>query len=368
MKFKKFLQLCFKKTFQFFFKLIYGKIKLNIDSNKIKNLHKKQILNIKSDIQNSKDYYSYKIVNGRVYTDYVEHVAIISKNNLIGEISYQQVSGDLKDPSRNIVLSKGTPRLKKKFKGKVLSILQGASGNNYGHWLLDMLPKIKLCSEHYSLVDINYFYTPNLTDFQKDTLSVLGINENRIINSKKFRHIQADELLVVDHPNYYEGYILKQNKFQPAWVIKWLRDTYLTHEKKFNVNKKIFIDRTDSTSKHSQIQNESEVFNYLKNKGFSKYQLTKLSFFEKVYLFRNAEVIVGAHGAAFANLAFCKPKTKVIEIRPCIHPNTVYESISYINDLNYQLIQTKKIDENQKGLGDIYLPIKELEQCIINFD
>ena len=101
-----------------------------------------------------------------------------------------------------------------------------------------MLPKIKLCSEHYSLNDINYFYTPNLTGFQKDTLSVLGINENRIVNSEKFRHIQADELLVVDHPNYYEGYILKQNKFQPAWVIKWLRDTYLTHEKKFNVNKK----------------------------------------------------------------------------------------------------------------------------------
>ena len=57
---------------------------------------------------------------------------------------------------------------------------------------------------------------------------------------------------------------------------------------------------------------------------------------------------------------------------PCIHPNTVYantvyERISYINDLNYQLIQTKKIDENQKRLGDIYLPINELEQCIINF-
>ena len=48
----------------------------------------------------------------------MEHVAIISENNLIGEISYQQVSGDLKDPSRNIVLSKGTPRLKKNSKVK----------------------------------------------------------------------------------------------------------------------------------------------------------------------------------------------------------------------------------------------------------
>jgi|TARA_B100001964_G_scaffold164832_1_gene180949 capsular polysaccharide biosynthesis protein len=368
MKFKKLLQLCFKKTFQFLFKLIYGKIKLNIDSNKIKNLYKKQILDINSDIEDSKNYYSYKIINGRVYTDYVEHVAIISKNDLIGEISYQQVLGDLKNASRNIVLSKGTPRFKIKFKGKVLCILQGASGNNYGHWLLDMLPKIKLCSEHYSLNDINYFYTPNLANFQKETLSVLGISENRIINSEKFRHIQAEELLVVDHPNYYKGFILEQNKFQPTWTIQWLRDTYLIYKKKFNANKKIFIDRTDSISKHCHIQNEEEVFNYLKNKGFSKYQLTKLSFFEKIYLFENAEIIVGAHGAGLTNLVFCKPKTKVIEIRPSINFNTVYERISYINNLNYRLIQTKKLDKNQEKLGDIYLSINELEHSIKSFN
>ena len=77
-----------------------------------------------------------------------------------------RTAGDLIDPSKNIVLSKGTPRLKKKFKGKVLSILQGASGNNYGHWILEMLPKIKICSEHYNLNDLNYIYTPKIHSFQ----------------------------------------------------------------------------------------------------------------------------------------------------------------------------------------------------------
>jgi capsular polysaccharide biosynthesis protein len=366
-KFKRKVQFYFKKIFQLVFMIIYGSIKHERNGIISNNITKKKIKNIVSDIKDSKNYFSYKIKDGRVYTDYVEHVAIIDGNTLLNEASYQQISGELKDAKENTVFTKGTPRIKKKITGKVLSILQGASGNNYAHWMFDVLPKIKLCSEHYPLNDINYFYTPNLTDFQKDSLSVLGISENRIINSKKFRHIQADELLVVDHPNYYKGFILKQNKFQPSWAIQWLRDTYLIHKKKFNANKKVFIDRADSIFKHCQIQNENEVFNFLKNKGFSKYQLTKLSFFEQVYLFRNAEIIIGVHGAAFANLAFCKPKTKVIEIRPCIHPNTVYERISYINNLNYQLIQTKEIEENQKKLGDIYLSINELEQCIINF-
>ena len=53
---------------------------------------------------------------------------------------------------------KGTPYLKKKFKGKVLSLTQGASGHkNYFHWLFDILPKIKLFSELYNLNNLNYF-------------------------------------------------------------------------------------------------------------------------------------------------------------------------------------------------------------------
>ena len=115
MKFRKFLQTVFKKTFQFLFKLLYGTIKLNNLKN-LKNVKKNEIINIKSDIPNSKDYYSYKIFNGRVYTDCVENVAIISENNLINEISYQQVSGNLVDASQNIVLRNGTPKIKKILK------------------------------------------------------------------------------------------------------------------------------------------------------------------------------------------------------------------------------------------------------------
>ena len=45
----------------------------------------------------------------------------------------------------NSSLKQGTPALQKRFKGKVLILCQGASGiNNYSHWLLDILPKIKI--------------------------------------------------------------------------------------------------------------------------------------------------------------------------------------------------------------------------------
>ena len=368
-KFKKKIQFYFKKFFQLVFLLIYGNIKYCKDAITSNNVIKRKIENIVPDIKDYKSYFSYKIKNGRVYTDYVEHVAIIDGNTLVNEASYQQISGELKDAKENIVLTKGTPRLKKRIKGRVLSLVQGASGNkNYAHWLLDILPKIKLCTEHYPLEEIDFFYTSVLQNFQKKTLAILNIDEDRIINSDINRHIFASELIVVDHPWYHKGYIHNQYEFLPSWIIYWLRDVYLKHAKNFDNNEKIYIDRTDSKFKHCQIQNDEEVFGFLKERGFSKYKVGELSFFEQIYLFNNAKIIVGAHGAAFANLTFCKPDTNFIEIKPASHPNNQYKRISQINNLNYSLIQTKEIDENQKKLGDIYLPIEKLKHCIKSFD
>ena len=304
-KFKKKIQFYFKKIFQIFFLLIYGKVKYQKDNTYSNNIIKRKIENIVSDIKGSKSYFSYKIKNGRVYTDYVEHVAIIDDNTLINGASYQQVLGELRDANENIVLNKGTPRIKKRIEGRVLSLVQGASGNkNYLHWVFDILPKIKLCSEHYPLSEIDYFYAPSLQYFQKETLSILNIDKNKILDSNVNRHIE----------------------------------------------------------------NDKEVFDFLKQKGFSKYRTGELSFFEQIYLFNNAKFIIGAHGAAFTNLTFCKPNTNIIEIKPLAHPNNVNKRISQINKLNYRLIKTKNLDENKKKFGDIYLPIKELEHCLKSFD
>ena len=234
--------------------------------------------------------------------------------------------------------------------------------------MFDVLPRIKLCSEYYPIEEIDFFYTPNLLEWQKITLSVLQIHENKIINSNVVRHLEASELIVVDHPWYHKGFILNQVEFLPSWIVHWLRDVYIKSAKEFKNNEKIYIDRTESKFGHCQIQNDNEVFDFLKEKGFSKYKVGELSFFEQIYLFNNAKIIIGAHGAAFANLIFCKPDTNIIEIKPSTHPNNVNKRISSINNLNYKLIETEELEEHKRRFGDIYLPIEKLESYINSFD
>ena len=115
----------------------------------------------------------------------------------------------------------------------------------------------------------------------------------------------------------------------PAWIIDHLKKKFLKYKKSTNNFKKVFIDRSDSKLKHCKLINNNEIKRFLKSKGFKIITLSNLNFKNQISIFNNAEIIVGPHGAGFANLVFCKKNTKVIELRPKNHPNRVYERVSY---------------------------------------
>ena len=148
--FKEKIKQIYKFLIQKLFFLIYGKISCQTeDMSSIKCF----------DIK--KGDFNYKILNiknGRVYTDYVENVAYIKHNKILDHVSFQQVNGELKNTPYNSVIYKGTTRFIKKYKGTILSLVQGASGNNnYWHWMFDILPRLSLVEECYSLKNVNFF-------------------------------------------------------------------------------------------------------------------------------------------------------------------------------------------------------------------
>jgi capsular polysaccharide biosynthesis protein len=355
MNINKQLQFFFKKFSQNIFFLIYGRV-----------IYKKSKETSKIIKIGSKKYYVATIKKGRIYTDYLEHVSVIDNNNiLVNKVSHQQIDGVMFSAKKNSALIKGTPRLKKKIKGTVLCMVQGVSAaNNYFHWMFDILPRLELIKKIKKLKNIDYFYFPELKKWQKDTLSIFKISEDKFINSKKYRHIEADLVLATSHPWYTKGHMVSESKNLPAWAINWVSRNFLKFKKKTTCNKKIFIDRSESINKYCQIINNDEVINYLKNLGFSIHKTGQMSFFEQIYLFNNANVIIGAHGAAFTNLVFCKPKTKIIEIIPKLHPSTVNKKISKVKKLNYFRLLTKNLKENEKINGDTIVSTSALKKAL----
>ena len=359
------LKYLYKSLVRVFFKLLYGKVIYNDHSSSDKDLIIDKVISKNILKLNNNNYHIYKIINGRIYTDYVENVAIIQKNKVLDKVSYQQVDGELKSSKFNSSIYKGTPYFKKKINGSVLCLTQGASGhNNYFHWLFDILPKIKIYSEKYDLNTLDYFYLSRLKEFQKSSLKILKLDNIKILDANKYRHISSNEMFAVEHPWYFQGTVLEQAKNLPSWIVRWVRESFLESACEFDTNEKIFIDRSESKFDHCQFQNNQEIRSFLINKGFTPYKTGQLTFEQQVYLFKKAKIIIGAHGAAFANLAFCAPKTKVIEFKPLDHPNYVSKTIGSINDLNLEVIETPKINIKGNIKGDIYLDLKKLEKYL----
>jgi capsular polysaccharide biosynthesis protein len=367
---KKFLQKIFKKISYGIFLKIYGKVEHSIEceeDNRIK-------VEIISQEENLK-YKIYKIPNSRLYTDRIQDAAVIIDNKIVEGPSFQfrYTKGTTICNSKsenNIVFNKGTPRKLINLKGKVLSILTGGAGNtNYWHWLFDVLPRIGLFNKVYSLNEIDYFLVPDIVKkFQYETLNSLEIPTNKILSSKKYRHIKAQELIVTDHPVVTTGNATKDILNIPIWITKWLQEKFIIKDKK--IKTKIYIDRTDDKLKGIQlrsIKNENEIKKYLSSKNFIILKPHEISFFDQVNYFRSADCVVGLHGAAFANITFCRTGTKIIELKG-LHAGAAIENLARKNNLNYYSIacQAKEVINynfpNQQG--QIEVPINSLSKIL----
>ncbi len=248
------------------------------------------------------------IPNGRAHTDNNFSIAIICGNNhLIGELSYDLESSV---PSKNGIFRQNYFRVPEKYNGTVLSLLIGEGGIvNYSHWLIDSISRIALLKKIGWYEKIDWFLVPSYKqDYHKDAMQMLGIDESKIIAGDIHNHIQADTLLATTYVRYHEHI--------PLWCCDFLRDEFLKYkslgtDKKFN-RPFVYISRNDSSKR--RVLNEEALIKVLDKYGFQSFELSKLSFQEKISLFSNAEIIIATIGAGQANLVFCNENTHVIEL------------------------------------------------------
>ena len=368
---KKNIQNLVKNIFQSIFIIFYGKIVKVIVPAQSEKIF---IIKVK---KNNLIYKLFKINSGRFYTDTIDDAAVIVDNKIVEGPSYQLRSDEnnLISPrnnsfaNKNIVLSKGTPRLKKKVKGSVISLLAGGgANNNYFHWLYDVLPRLGILEDTKEKIKPDYYLIPNNKhSFQEETLNLLGISPNKLLLSNNYRHFSFDEIYITDHPYNLTNNTSIDHENIPYWISDWLKKKFLIKKniEAIRVNK-IFIDRDDVDPKRNsnrRISNENELRDFLKKENFDFIKLSEISFLKQINIFYNADIIVGLHGAGFANLSFCKSGTKVVEIRSN-ETRKIIESIAKNNNLNFNALNynPEKLSDKQNGV--IKVSLDELEKAI----
>ena len=120
-------------------------------------------------------------------------------------------------------------------------------------------------------------------------------------------------------------------------MVKWLRHTF---GQKFIPRRKIFISRDDAPAR--RLINAEQVFMALQ--GWETVTLTGMNIKQQIDLFSEASHVMSTHGAGLANLIWCQPDTKVIEISQLeLLDKKVYPVLSHHLGLYHNLLLGKKV-------------------------
>ena len=356
----------FRKLRKFFseklFNFIYGKVNLSL--KKCKDYSYQDI-----KLGNSSKYKIHFMRNSRIYFNKITDVAYINNNKIICQPSIQQKHFTNKRCSENSVLKKGTPSFIHKVNGSLCSFIYSESAkDNYWHWIFDVLPKIAIFEKKINLNKIDYLLFPEIKNrFQIETLDAFKIPQNKRISGFKYNHIYSKKIISCDHP-FNKKNIKNDHQKLPKWIGDWYKTIIkLNKIKRKKKMDKIYIDRSDSKNIFRTIINEEELKKFLASKSFKIVQLSKMSFLSQVKLFYNASCVVGLHGAGFANLVFCRPKTKVIEIATTMKSKNIIYYLAKANNLNYKCIFFKSVNKRNESLKSIRYQDKHVKININKF-
>jgi|GEM_PF-2677594 Capsular polysaccharide biosynthesis protein len=193
------------------------------------------------------------------------------------------------------------------FPGRILYLVTPEATDNFHHWMIDLLPRLGLVLRAgYRLEDFDRVIVNHVNRrFQRATLEHLGIPAEKLLAAHDSLWIRADSLVVPS--------LKASNQTFPAPDAAFLRDAFLPSDTATPF-RRIFLSRNDAGFR--RLANEAGLVPLLRAHGFEIITPGKLDLAAQARLFAEAAIIAGPAGAAFANLVFATPGTRVIEITP----------------------------------------------------
>jgi capsular polysaccharide biosynthesis protein len=250
----------------------------------------------------------------------------------------------------NPFIGTGQLRLRKphRINAKVANLSLSGLEDNYFHWLVECLGRFYLLEK--SRFKPDFYLLSHHLPFQKQFIQMLGIDEHKILRLPAGTLVQADEVIVPSFINNWEAIDFRgHSSCQKQWLPHWIGDLYRDQISLESENPdrarptKIYVSR--ALAGYRSIENEDQLLGMLQQKGYHIYHLEKLSVREQIALFSNASIVLGAHGAGFANVLFCRRNTIVCELFPQYYHDASFKVLAQALDLqyNYMICSTPDI-------------------------
>jgi hypothetical protein len=184
-------------------------------------------------------------------------------------------------------------------------LLSNPWADGYYHWLLDAIPRLSVVKQFEELAKLPLIVHAGLRPYQRETLSMLGISAERLV-------APTAPCWHVDTLYYPE--LLSETGNPSPHAVAWLRKHFLEARQPSvgPAKRRLYISRQDAAAR--RLANEEEIVDFLRDQAFEVICPGEFSVAAQIEIFRDAAIVVAAHGAGCTNMVFAPPGAILLEL------------------------------------------------------
>jgi hypothetical protein len=221
----------------------------------------------------------------------------------------------------------------------------GGGSLNWYHWLIEILPAAFLAERLPAHLQSLPLLVPEpclSQDSFRDSLNLFA-DGREIVPLSVRSHSRIDRLIFIDSPvigpmNMSPGrWPAVTDYSQNAEVLLQYRSTMLERLgiTAGNAKRRIFLARANDRRSF----NQGDLTDVAVRHGFEVVQPERMSFRDQAVLFSEANILLGASGAAFANMIFCQPGTRSLTwILPQYAQFCAYSNLAHLLDIKLRYL------------------------------
>ncbi|RYG28576.1 MAG: glycosyltransferase family 61 protein, partial [Chitinophagaceae bacterium] len=229
-----------------------------------------------------------------------------------------------------------------RLRGITLSITKPCS-DSYFHFIHESLPAYLLLSEQFPKLKFDHLIINGApSQFKKAWLQLAGIDLRKVVYTGYSSHHQCDQLLFLSDLCYHYS-----PNYLTTGLLQKLRLKAKSEYRSGDYPKRIIASRKNAAIRRLEWEEELATVADAAIVDFEK-----LSPADTIQICDQCELFIGPHGAAFSNIVFCRPGTKVIEIAFGVH-EVLYGRLASVCELDYLLFDVSQKDELQTYLKSL---------------
>jgi len=244
--------------------------------------------------------------------------------------------------------------------GRTRVLLKQTWDANYGHWLVDALPKVGLLAGQLDLAECAFVVNEREQDSPMrrvvlDSLELAGIGEDQVEFLSQGDAYRFEQLVVL-------GTITRHPVTKTPSAIRFLES--LAEKVEAGPQQRIYLSRNGGERR--RLVNEDAVMERLAPLGYELVRPETLSLREQIAVFKGATHVIGNMGAAFTNLAFSPAGVRVLTLATEAMPHDYFYDITCHKDgARYRGLQGRAVGEGPASMSsDFEVDLALLDECV----